>query len=71
MTIQNQLINERREAIKREELYNKALRMSFLYEEIDLIQKKIKPEDCGHLKTAVNVLREQLRELKAKMQLNE
>jgi len=59
------------EAEMRNKLYNDAQRMSFLYEEISLIEKKIKPEDCGQLKTAVSVLREQLSELKAKMQLYE
>jgi len=63
----NQQINKYQEQMKRDQLYNDALRMSFLYEEINLIEKKIKPEDCGHLKTAVSVLREQLKELKAKI----
>lgn len=36
----------------------------FLYEEIELINAKIEPQDCGHLKTAVGVLREQLKELR-------
>lgn len=67
----NQQINKYQEAMKREELYKNAMRMSFLYEEISLIEKKIKPEDCGHLKTAVSVLREQLQELKTKIQLDE
>jgi len=53
----NQQINKYQEQMKRDQLYNDALRMSFLYEEINLIEKKIKPEDCGHLKTAVSVLR--------------
>ena len=42
----------------------KTLRLMFLYEEIERINAKIKPEDCGHLKTAVSVLREQLKELR-------
>ena len=42
----------------------KTLRLMFLYEEIELINAKIEPQDCGHLKTAVGVLREQLKELR-------
>jgi hypothetical protein len=44
-----------------------ALRLSFLHEEIEIITKKIQPEDCGHLKTAVGVLRSQLEDLKKSM----
>lgn len=42
----------------------KTLRLMFLYEEIELINAKIEPQDCGHLKTAVGVLRGQLKELR-------
>lgn len=67
----NQQINKYQEAMEREELYKDAMRMSFLYEEISLIERQIKPEDCGHLKTAVSVLREQIKDLKIKIQKRE
>tara|TARA_B000000557_G_C20808611_1_gene458852 strand:+ start:1392 stop:1601 length:210 start_codon:yes stop_codon:yes gene_type:complete len=63
----NQQVNKYKEAMERQELYHNTLRMSFLYEEINLIEKQIQPQDCGHLKTAVSVLRTQLKDLKESM----
>ncbi len=37
-------------------------RISFLEREIDLLKNRFKNEDTGHLKTAVNVLEERLKE---------
>lgn len=39
------------------------LRINFIHEEINLIKSRIQPQDCGHLKTAVSVLNERLKEL--------
>ena len=39
-------------------------RLVFLMEEIAIIESRFQPEDTGHLRTAVNVLRERVEELR-------
>lgn len=41
-----------------------ALKLNFLHEEISIIESRIQPHDCGHLKTAVSVLRNRIKEVK-------
>ena len=38
--------------------------MDFLKEEIQIIESRIEPYDCGHLKTAVSVMKERVKEIK-------
>ena len=45
-----------------------ALRMFHLQQEVELIQSKIKPQDCGHLKTTVSVLKERINEIKMQIE---
>lgn len=40
------------------------IRLDVLNEEIKLIESLIEPQDCGHLKTTVSVLKERTKELK-------
>ena len=39
-------------------------RIIFLMEEIAVLESRFQPEDTGHLRTAVNVLRERVEELR-------
>ena len=39
-------------------------RIIFLMEEIAIIESRFQPEDTGHLRTAVNVLKERVEELR-------
>ena len=43
---------------------NNVDRIIFLMEEIADIESRFQPEDTGHLRTAVNVLRERVEELR-------
>ena len=38
-------------------------RIQMLEEEIDVLRAKIRPEDTGHIYTAINVLQERIKEL--------
>lgn len=49
---------------KLDQIKYKTLRLMILYEEVELINQQIKPQDCGHLKTAVSVLKNQIKNLK-------
>ena len=40
------------------------LKMDFLNEEIEIIESRIEPHDCGHLKTAVSVMKQRVKEIK-------
>jgi cell division protein FtsB len=40
------------------------IRLDVLNEEIELIESLIEPQDCGHLKTTVSVLKERMKKLK-------
>ena len=42
-------------------------RIIFLMEEIAIIESRFQPEDTGHLRTAVNVLRERVEELRSEI----
>lgn len=50
-----------------ESLKHLAIKLDILNEEIEIIQKRILPEDCGHLKTAVSVIRERVKEVKSQI----
>ena len=39
-------------------------RITFLMEEIEILESRVLPEDTGHLRTAVNVLKERVEELR-------
>ena len=39
-------------------------RIIFLMEEIAVLESRFQPEDTGHLRTAVNVLKERVEELR-------
>ena len=39
-------------------------RLVFLMEEIAVLESRFQPQDTGHLRTAVNVLRERVEELR-------
>ena len=39
-------------------------RIIFLMEEIAVLESRFQPQDTGHLRTAVNVLRERVEELR-------
>ena len=39
----------------------------FLMEEIAVLESRFQPEDTGHLRTAVNVLRERVEELRSEI----
>lgn len=39
-------------------------RLQFLLEEISILKSRFKPEDTGHLRTAVSVLNERVKEVK-------
>ena len=43
---------------------NNVDRIIFLMEEIAVLESRFQPEDTGHLRTAVNVLRERVEELR-------
>lgn len=45
-----------------------AFKILYLQEEVSYIQSKIEPQDCGHLKTTVSVLKERINELKLELQ---
>lgn len=45
-----------------------ALKLNFLHEEIRLIESRIEPHDCGHLKTAVSVLKRRVDEVKEEIE---
>ncbi len=45
-----------------------ALRLHFLHEEIRVIESRIEPHDCGHLKTAVSVMRRRCEEIKSQIE---
>ena len=42
-------------------------RIIFLMEEIAIIESRFQPEDTGHLRTTVNVLKERVIEIKEKI----
>lgn len=42
-------------------------RIIFLMEEIAVLESRFQPEDTGHLRTAVNVLRERVEELRSEI----
>ena len=44
-----------------------SLNLHFLHEEIRTIESRIGPHDCGHLKTAVSVLRSRVEEVLAEI----
>tara|TARA_B100000575_G_scaffold227391_1_gene188104 strand:+ start:575 stop:766 length:192 start_codon:yes stop_codon:yes gene_type:complete len=39
-------------------------RLQILLEEVSILKSRFKPEDTGHLRTAVNVLNERIKEVK-------
>ena len=43
---------------------NNVDRIIFLMEEIAVLESRFQPQDTGHLRTAVNVLRERVEELR-------
>ena len=43
---------------------NNVDRIIFLMEEIAVLESRFQPEDTGHLRTAVNVLKERVEELR-------
>lgn len=45
-------------------MYKLSLTLDFLNQEIAELKSRIKPQDCGHLKTAVSVLSERLEEVR-------
>ena len=46
---------------------NNVDRIIFLMEEIAVLESRFQPEDTGHLRTAVNVLRERVEELRSEI----
>ena len=42
-------------------------RIIFLMEEIAVLESRFQPEDTGHLRTAVNVLKDRVEELRSKI----
>ncbi len=46
---------------------NNVDRIIFLVEEIAVLESRFQPEDTGHLRTAVNVLRERVEELRSEI----
>jgi len=44
-----------------------AITLDVLNEEIRLIESRIKPHDCGHLKTAVSVMKERVKEIRQEL----
>ncbi len=46
---------------------NNVDRIIFLMEEIAVLESRFQPEDTGHLRTAVGVLRERVKEVKEKI----
>ena len=48
----------------RDEKLSDVDRIIFLMEEIAVLESRFQPEDTGHLRTAVNVLRERVEELR-------
>lgn len=44
-----------------------AIRLDILNEEIRLIESRIEPQDCGHLKTAVSVMKERVKEIRKEL----
>ena len=45
-------------------IMNNVDRIIFLMEEIAVLESRFQPEDTGHLRTAVNVLKERVEELR-------
>ena len=43
------------------------LKMDFLNEEIEIIESRIEPHDCGHLKTAVSEMKQRVKEIKQEL----
>jgi hypothetical protein len=41
-----------------------AIKLDCIHEEIRVIESRIEPQDCGHLKTAVSVMKERAKEIK-------
>ena len=46
---------------------NNVDRIIFLMEEIAVLESRFQPEDTGHLRTAVNVLKDRVEELRSEI----
>jgi len=44
-----------------------AIKLDVLNEEIKVIESRIQPHDCGHLKTAVSVMKERAKEIREEL----
>lgn len=49
------------------DIYQLSLTLDFLHQEIAEITSRIQPQDCGHLKTAVSVLKERVKEVRSQI----
>lgn len=49
------------------EIYNLSQRLDCLNQEILELSARIKPQDCGHLKTTVGVLKDRALEIRGEM----
>lgn len=43
-------------------------RLMFLLEEIQILKDRLQPHDTGHINTAISVLSERVKEVKAKLE---
>tara|TARA_Y100001934_G_C11852587_1_gene540285 strand:+ start:421 stop:609 length:189 start_codon:yes stop_codon:yes gene_type:complete len=44
-----------------------ARHLSYLYKEVEIINSRIQPHDCGHLKTTVSTLKNRILEIEKEM----